>query len=60
MDDATRLALIRSIIGQAEIETGKNLSPAVTAAVAWRTIGHIKKLIGPDDDENKPANFVTV
>jgi len=51
-----KLALIRSIVVSAEIEAGKDLRPGVSAAIAWRTIGQIRKVLA--DDENRPSNLV--
>ena len=59
MTDTEKLSLIRSIVGQATLEAGNNLGPGETAAIAWRTIGQINKVISPPDDENRPSNLVT-
>jgi hypothetical protein len=39
------LELIRSIVVSASIKAGENLSPGSTAAIAWRTIGDIQKVL---------------
>ncbi len=58
MTDADTLKLIRSIVISAEIEAGGDLSPGASAAIAWRTIGELRRvLVG---DENKVANLVTL
>ncbi len=53
-----KLALIRSIVVSARIEAGENNSPGANAAIAWRTIGEIEKIL-MDHDENKALNLVT-
>lgn len=57
MTDADKLALIRSILVSAEIEAGKDLGPTANAAIAWRTIGQLRKILV--NEENKPSNLVT-
>lgn len=57
MTDADKLALIRSIVVSAEIEAGKDLSPTASAAIAWRTISQLRKVLV--NDENRVSNFVT-
>lgn len=57
MTDTEKLALIRSIVISAEIEARNNLSPGASAAIAWRTIGQIRKVLVPND-EIRPANLI--
>lgn len=57
MTDTDKLALIRSIVVSAEIEAGKDLGPTANAAIAWRTIGQLRKILV--NDEIRGPNLVT-
>jgi len=47
--DSRAIELIRSIVVSAEIEASKDPSPGANAAIAWRTIGQIRRILTGDD-----------